>query len=172
MTCGNRCDKISDCPLSEDKKSCPQSCFCDVGTFRCKDGETCLAMMTLCDGNDDCPGGEDEEQCSPECLCRESKYLCEGGKRCIDRQLLCNGMEDCELGDDEDECPEGCKCNEKEYFCLGGEKCIPQSIRMKIVGSDVVKYVKTEVEMWDGPFIEEKEANTSTVGAYEWDEDI
>lgn len=54
------CDKISDCPFSEDEKDC---IYDTKYRFQCTNSLVSISLSLVCDHISDCPDGSDETFC-------------------------------------------------------------------------------------------------------------
>ena len=70
--CGNglcvdkakRCDGYYDCRDKSDESDGCAGIACELGQFRCKDGNKCIAKYQKCNHRNECDDASDEENCS------------------------------------------------------------------------------------------------------------
>ena len=64
MDKAKRCDGYYDCRDKSDESDGCAGIACELGQFRCKDGNKCIAKYQKCNHRNECDDASDEENCS------------------------------------------------------------------------------------------------------------
>ena len=65
-----------DCKDKSDEEGCPAGhAVCDLGQFRCADGQKCISQYQKCNHRKECDDGSDEDGCDfPPCHSGQFRY--------------------------------------------------------------------------------------------------
>ncbi|XP_076276162.1 uncharacterized protein LOC143207041 [Lasioglossum baleicum] len=91
LPASGRCNKLGECPNSEDEANCTCADFLKAQ----------LLHQKICDGIADCWDYSDEIDCD---WCVEGQFVCGNSRTCVDQDKVCNGFTDCPEGEDEKKC--------------------------------------------------------------------
>ncbi|OXU31524.1 hypothetical protein TSAR_014278 [Trichomalopsis sarcophagae] len=100
---------------------------CDeLGRFKCKNKNYCLANYFFCNGRYDCGDKSDEMYCSEKRCIESGKFGCKNTKKCTPKRWVCDGSPECPDLSDEADCSVG-RCKEVGKFkCRNGTRCIDE----------------------------------------------